>query len=303
MRQIEVGGRSEVMVLDAFSEIIRHNEPLGPYTYLKLGGSAEMLAQPRTRAELSSLVQACTREKIAIRVLGSGCNLLVREERVPGLVLRLSEPEFCKVSVEGDRVRAGTGAPVSALISQAARNNLAGLETLIGIPGTVGGALRINAGDKSENIGQFVRSVEVIDDTGNTQIRERDELQFAEHATNLDDPVLLSVEFGLQPDSSDAIVKRMRKAWILRKAAQPLTYQSVGRIFKNPRGLNAAGLIERAGLVRTKVGGVEVSDRDPNYFVIHPGTTPKDVLRLMELVRSKVKEQYNISLENEITIW
>lgn len=291
------------MVLDAFSEIIKRNEPLAPYTYLKLGGPAEMLAQPRSRAELASLVQAAFQERIPMRVLGSGCNMLVRDEGVSGLVLRLSEPEFCQVRVEADRVRAGTGAPVSALISQAARNNLAGLETLIGIPGTVGGALRTNAGDRSENIGQFVRMVEVMDSAGQTQVRERDELQFADHSTNLDDPVLLTVEFGLQRDSADAIVKRMRRSWILRKAAQPLSLQSAGQIFKNPRGLSATGLIERAGLVRTRVGSVEVSDRDANYFVIHSGATSRDVLRLLELVRAKVQDKFNVELETEIAIW
>ena len=255
MIEFKIAQEETVMVLDAFNEIIKRNEPLAPYTYLKLGGPAELLAQPRSRAELSALVQACFRERIVLRVLGSGCNMLVRDEGVQGLVLRLSEPEFCSMTVEGGRVRAGTGAPVSALISQAARHNLAGLETLVGIPGTVGGALRTNAGDRSENIGQFVRLVEVMDSAGQTLVRERDELQFAEHSTNLDDPVLLTVEFGLQPDSADAIVKRMRKAWILRKAAQPLSYQSAGRIFKNSRGLSASGLIERAGLARTRVGG------------------------------------------------
>jgi UDP-N-acetylmuramate dehydrogenase len=115
--------------------------------------------------------------------------------------------------------------------------------------------------------------------------------------------VLLTVEFGLQPDSADAIVKRMRKAWILRKAAQPLSYQSAGRIFKNSRGLSASGLIERAGLARTRVGGAEVSDRDANYFIIHPGATSRDVLRLLELVRAKVQERFSIELETEITVW
>ena len=171
--------------------------------------------------------------------------MLVRDEGVQGVVLRLSEPAFCQVSVEGRHVRAGTGTPVSTLISQSARHGLAGLETLVGIPGTVGGALRTNAGDRSDNIGQFVRLVEVMDSRGQVQVRERDELQFAEHTTNLDDPVLLAVEFVLETDAADAIVKRMRKAWILRKASQPLSFQSAGRIFKNPRGLSAAALLER----------------------------------------------------------
>jgi UDP-N-acetylmuramate dehydrogenase len=219
------------------------------------------------------------------------------------VVLRLSEPAFTHITVEGQRAQAGTGAAVSALISQAARHGLAGLETLIGIPGTVGGALRTNAGNRSNDIGQFVRSVEVMDSHGAIHVRERDELHFGEHASNLDDPVLLSAEFVLDTDSPDAIVKRMRKAWIHRKATQPFSFQSAGHIFKNPRGLSAAAMIEQAGLAQTRVGGAEVSDRDANYIVVQSGANARDVLRLMDLMRSRVKERFNVDLEREITVW
>jgi UDP-N-acetylmuramate dehydrogenase len=289
--------------LDEFAEIIKRNEPLAPYMHLKLGGPAELLAQPRTREELSRFVQRCVQERIPLRVLGSGCNLLVRDEGVRGAVLRLSEPAFMQITVEGNRVRSGTGATVSALISQAARHGLAGFETLVGIPGSVGGALRCNAGDRYGDIGQFVRLVEVMDNSGAAQVRDRDELRFGDHASNLDDLVLLMSEFHLETDSADAIVKRMRKAWITRKAAQPLSFQAAARIFKNPRGLSAAALIEQAGLARTRVGGVEVSDRDANYFIVHPGAASRDVLRLIDLVRSRVHERFNMTLEQEITIW
>jgi UDP-N-acetylmuramate dehydrogenase len=192
---------------------------------------------------------------------------------------------------------------VSALISQAARHALAGLETLIGIPGTVGGALRCNAGDRSGDIGQFVRLVEVLDSRGDVQLRERDELRFAYHWSNLDDPVLLVAEFELETDQTDAIVKRMRKAWIQRKAGQPLSFQAAGRVFKNPRGYNAAALIEQAGLARTRVGGAEISERDANCIVVHSGASSRDVLRLIDLVRSRVEERFQIELELEMTVW
>jgi UDP-N-acetylmuramate dehydrogenase len=289
--------------LEEFAEIIKRNEPLAPFTHLKLGGPAEMLIQPRSHEELSRVVSRCFQERIPLRVLGSGCNLLVRDEGIPGAVLRLSAPVFTQITASGKRIRAGTGAAVSALISMAARHNLAGLETLVGIPGTVGGALRCNAGDRTGDIGQFVRLVEVLDSQGTIQVRDRDELHFADHASNLDDPVLLTAEFNLEPDDPDAIVKRMRKAWILRKASLPLTFQSAGRIFKNPRGLSAAALIEQTGLARTRVGGAEISDRDANYIVVHSGATSRDVLRLIDLVRSRVKERFNVQLEREITVW
>jgi UDP-N-acetylmuramate dehydrogenase len=248
-------------------------------------------------------VRRCFQDNIPLRVLGNGCNVLVREEGVRGAVLRLIAPVFTQVLVEGQRVRAGTGASLASLISQAARHALSGPETLVGIPGTVGGALRCNAGDRSGEIGQFVRSVEVLDSRGEVHERERDELRFSYHWSNLDDPVLLSAEFELEPESADAIVKRMRKSWILRKASQPFSFQAAVRCFKNPRGLSAAALIEQAGLAKTRVGGAEVSDRDASYVHVHEGATARDVLRLIDLVRSRIQSRFNCELELEITVW
>ncbi|MBY0228203.1 MAG: UDP-N-acetylmuramate dehydrogenase [Gemmataceae bacterium] len=289
--------------LSEFDAIIRREEPLAPFTLFKLGGPAQMLVTPRSQEELSRVVRCCSEAGIPLRVLGSGCNMLVRDEGVRGAVLRLSEPAFTSVGVNGDRARAGTGAAVSALIAEAARHNLAGLETLVGIPGTVGGALRTNAGDRAGDIGQFVRQVEVMDGTGAVQVRERLELVFGDHASNLDDPVLLSAEFALQPDKPEAIVKRMRRAWITRKAMSTAVPQSAGRIFKNPRGLGASDLLEKAGLAKEKVGGAEVSDRDPNWIVVHPGATARDVLRLISLMRERVSAAFNVDLEPEIAVW
>ena len=289
--------------LDDFPEIVKRHEPLAPYTNLRIGGPADLLVQPRNREELASVVRQCFREKLPLRVIGKACNVLVRDEGVRGVVLRLTEPAFTEIHVSGQRVTAGAGASVPALISQAAQSGLAGLETLVGIPGTVGGALRCNAGNRSGDIGQFVAQVEVLDTKGEVQVRERDELQFTYHWSNLDDPVLLSAVFRLEPDSPDAIVKRMRKAWILRRAGQPLTYQAASRIFTNPRGLSASALIEQAGLAKTRVGGAEVSERDAGFIVVHPGGSSRDLLRLIDLVRSRVHERFGVELELEIRVW
>jgi UDP-N-acetylmuramate dehydrogenase len=289
--------------LEGFDEIVRRDQPLAPYINLKVGGPADMLVQPRSREELIGVVQQCFVKGIPLRVLGGGCNILVRDEGVPGVVVRLSEPAFTQITVEGKRVRAGTGAALSALVSEAARHGLAGLEALVGIPGTVGGALRGNAGDRSGEIGQYVHSVEVLDERGQVEVRERDELRFTYRWSNLDDPVLISGEFDLETEDTDHIVKRLRKAWINRKANQPLGFQAAARIFKNPRGLNAAALITQAGLTGSRVGGAEVSERDANYIVATPGTSSRDILRLIELLRSRVRERTNVELEPEITIW
>jgi UDP-N-acetylmuramate dehydrogenase len=296
--------RSEVRAhLEEFGDIVRFGEALAPYTNLKVGGPAEALAQPRSLAELSALVRRSFERSVPLRVLGGGCNILVRDEGVRGVVLRLSEPAFAQVAVQGRRVRSGSGATLRALISEAARHGLSGLETLVGIPGSVGGALRRNAGDRSAEIGSFVRSVEVLDNAGNVQARDRDELRFGYRSSNLDDPVLVAAEFELETDAETAIVKRMRKAWIQRKASQPHSFQASARIFKDPQGLNAAALIEQAGLTGTRVGGAEVSDRDANFIVAERGTSARDILRLIDLMRSQVEERFHVELELDVSVW
>jgi UDP-N-acetylmuramate dehydrogenase len=289
--------------LEEFAAFVKFHEPLAPYTYLKLGGSADALAQPRTREELCAVVRRCSEKRLPLHVLGGGCNVLVPDEGVRGVVLRLSEPAFTHISVQGKRVRAGSGATLSALISQAARHALAGLEALVGTPGTVGGAVRQNAGDRGGDIGQYVRLVEVVDASGTVHAREHDELRFAYRTSNLDDPVILAAEFELETDAPDGIVKRMRKAWIHRKGHQPFSFQAAGRIFRSPRGLSADALIEQAGLTGTRVGGAEVSDRHANFIVAHAGATARDVLRLIDLIRSRVQERFHVELELEISVW
>jgi UDP-N-acetylmuramate dehydrogenase len=289
--------------LKDFPDILQAQQPLAPFTRLRLGGPAEYLVQPRNPEELAAVVRHCTRESLPLRVLGGGCNILVRDEGVKGVVARLSEPAFTQVTVEDRVVRAGAGAPLSGLISQAARHALAGLELLIGIPGTVGGAIRCNAGDRTGEIGQYVRRVEVLDSAGEIQARDATELRFAYRWSNIDDPVILSAEFELDADQPDAIVKRMRKAWIQRKAAQPLSFQAAVRMFKDPRGYNAAALIDQAGLAGTRVGGAELSERDTNAVVAQPGASARDILRLIDVVKSRVRERSAVELELQITIW
>jgi UDP-N-acetylmuramate dehydrogenase len=289
--------------LSDFEPILKPNEPLAPYTCLRVGGPAQWLAQPRNGDELAALVQRCVQSRLPLRVLGAGGNLLVHDEGVRGVVVRLSEPAFLQVSVEGRRLRAGAGTSLSALISHAARHSLAGLESLVGTPGTVGGALRYNAGGRAGDIGQYVRQVVVLDATGAEQVRDREELRFGYHWSNLDDPVLLAAELELDADDQGAIVKHLRKAWIQRKQNGPLSFQAAARAFKDPRGLSAANLIQQAGLAGQRVGGAEVSDRDASFLIANTGATARDVLRLLDLVRSRVQERFQVELELALSIW
>jgi UDP-N-acetylmuramate dehydrogenase len=288
---------------DDFAAIIQARQPLAPFTHLRIGGPAEYLVTPRNRDELARVVAACAAEKIPLRVLGVGTNLLVRDTGVPGAVIRMTSPDFTQVNVNGKAVKAGGGASLFSLISAASLAGLAGFETLVGITATVGGALRFNAGDKSGEIADHLVRVEVITPTGKFAVRERGDIRFGEHDSDLDDPVVLGVEFALESDEPDAIVKRMRRAWINRKAEQPLSHQAAVRVFRDPQGQSAAHLLDRAGLVRARVGAAEVSDRNANYIVAHPGTTSADVIGLVEKMRAGVRDAFGVTLEQELKVW
>ncbi|RMG35330.1 MAG: UDP-N-acetylmuramate dehydrogenase [Planctomycetota bacterium] len=288
---------------DVFPEIVRPDEPLAPHTWLKVGGPAQYFVEPTSEAQLAAVLRHCRDEDIPVRVLGGGSNVLVRDEGVGGAVIHLVGEAFQSIRIEQNRVVAGAGALLSHVISETVRAGLAGLETLVGIPGTVGGAVKGNAGGRAGEIGQFVRRVVVLDRGGERFVREGDELTFGYRTSSIAEPVILEVELELQPGDPDQITQRMRKLWIQKRATQPLAHQSAGCIFKNPRGMSAGDLIERAGLKGTRIGKAEISDRHANFIVTEPGATSADVLRLIELARSTVAEQFGVELELEIQIW
>lgn len=289
--------------LDDFPEILLRNESLAPYTWLKVGGPAQFFLTPRSVDELKQVLQVCHEQQIAVHLLGSGSNLLVRDEGVSGAVIHLSHSAFAEVTVDGTTLRAGAGALLSHVIAEAVRSGLAGFENLAGIPGTIGGAIFGNAGGRHGEIGGLVASATLINSAGETVTRTQEELGFSYRQSGIDNLLILEATFQLTKDDPDQIADRLRKLWIIKKASQPLSSQSAGCIFKNPRGLSAGELIEQAGLKGTRIGGAEVSDRHANFIVTHSGCTSADVLRLMDLIRSKVSGQFGVPLETEVRIW
>jgi UDP-N-acetylmuramate dehydrogenase len=288
---------------EAFPEITKQREPLAPYTHLRIGGPAEFFVQPRTIEELRAVLDHCLKARVPLRMLGGGFNLLVRDDPVPGVVVRLAGPAFNWIESNGQSIRAAGGAQLFDLIAHAVRSGLGGLETLVGLRGTVGGSVRCNVGDRSGEIAASVRKVAVLTAQGTEQVRTRDELTFGDHSSDLDEPVILWVEFALEPAPAEAILKRMRRSWILRKGSEPLSFQAAVRMFRDPPGGLAAQLIDRAGLARHRVGGAEVCDRNANYAVAHPGTTARDILKLMDQVRDRVREATGVSLQPELNVW
>ena len=177
--------------LRGFEHIIREHEPLAPYTWLRLGGAAEYFAEPTSAEELKELVAQCREHGIPVRVLGDGSNLLVRDQGVPGLVIHLGAAAFSQIAIVDNVVTAGAGAKLGHVISTAVREGLSGLEPLVGIPGTVGGALRSNAGTESHDVGQWTESAEVMTRSGDLLVHGRDDLRFAYHFSSIDELVIL----------------------------------------------------------------------------------------------------------------
>jgi UDP-N-acetylmuramate dehydrogenase len=289
--------------LKGFESIIRPGEPLAPHTWFHLGGPAEYFAEPGSVEQLATLVDRCRSENIGVRLLGGGSNVLVRDSGVPGVVLHLSNPAFSDIKIDGQTVTAGGGAKLGHVISTAVREGLAGLETLVGIPGTLGGALHGNAGGHGGDIGQWTSQATVMMRSGEIVVRRREELVFAYRQSSLDELVILDAQIRLESDDPEDLTKRMQKQWIIKKSSQPLSHQSAGCIFKNPRGMSAGLLIDQAGLKGTRVGQAEVSERHGNFIVANAQATSDDVLKLIDLVRQRVAERLGIELEREIEIW
>jgi len=289
--------------LAGFERIVRQAEPLAMHTWFQLGGPAEFFAEPTTLDELVGLVRQCLEHEIPLRVLGGGSNVLVRDEGVPGLVLQLAAPAFCEVGAHKNVITAGAGLRLGRVVTTAAHAGLAGLEGLVGIPGTLGGALRANAGTHGGDVGQWVSEVTVLTRSGDVVVRERDDLEFGYRQSSLDEPVIVSAKVELEEDDPREVARRLQKQWILRKASQPMGHQCAGRVFRNPRGVSAGTLIEQAGLKGTRIGGAVVSDRHANFIVAEPEATSSDVLRLIDLIRSQVRDRLGVQLELELEVW
>ena len=290
-------------LLSGVEHFVRQNEPLARHTWFRLGGSAQYFAEPTTADELRTLVTRCREQDVPIRLLGGGSNVLVRERGVEGVVFHLGAPAFGNISVQQGLVTAGGGAKLAHVISTSVREGLAGLEQLLGIPGTVGGALHGNSGRQHADVGQWTHSATVITRSGEIVTRTRDDLQFAYRQSSLNELVILDAQFRLEEEDPRELTRRMQKLWIVTHASQPAGDLGAGRIFKNPNGMRAAELIDQARLKGTRVGGAEISDRNANYIVAGIGATVEDIQQLIELVRQRVSEQLGVDLETEIEVW
>ena len=292
-----------VSLISGFEDVVKENQPLAPYTRLKLGGMAACFAEPETREQLIELVQRFSKDELPIRLIGAGSNTLIRNHGVGGLVISLTSPVFTNLEVVGDTMTAGGGVKLVDFVATAVREGLNGPQHLVGIPGTVGGALHTNTSAVGFDIGTWVKSVDVMTRSGELITYQKDELSFSYRKSSLKDLIILSATFEFDREDAETLTKQMQKLWIVRRAAQPSSDVRSAYVFKDHGGETASDLIEQAGLKGTRVGDVEICDNDPNYFIANDDATAEDFLKLIELVKTRVKDQLEIDLETSIGIW
>ncbi len=275
--------------------------PLATATWLHVGGPAEHFVEPRSLEELAALAARSVRAGIPMRVLGGGSNLLVSDRGVSGAVFRLSQMRTIEQS--GDRLLCDAGAPLPAVLRQAARWGLAGLEPLSGIPGTIGGAVAMNAGGKHGSIASVLRSVTTLTRRGSLRTRTPAQLGLRYRHSNLQGEVVVRAELELVRKDPDEI-RRASRALLAEKAkTQPLGAWSAGCVFKNPGGMTAGELIDGAGLKGKRVGHAVVSGRHANFIINEGGASADDVRALINKIRTKVRKMFGVELELEIEVW
>jgi UDP-N-acetylmuramate dehydrogenase len=299
-------GRTDPKLLEGLGVPFTADEPLGPLTWYGVGGPADLFARPQNRDQLAALARRCARNDVPLYVLGSGANLLVADAGVRGVVVRLDAPHFTSVQTNTRHVTAGAGADLAKLILTTARQGLAGLEVLAGIPASVGGAVRMNCGGAHGQIADAVQHLTAMTPAGELEQLDHADLDFGYRHSALGDRIALDVAFALVPADGQALRQRVKEIFTWKKSTQPLAAQSAGCAFKNPRDQTdkAAGrLIDEAGLKGFAVGAAEVSTRHANFLLLHAGGKATDILRLIRAVKKRVADHCGIQLEEEVVIW
>ncbi|HBG17447.1 MAG TPA: UDP-N-acetylenolpyruvoylglucosamine reductase [Firmicutes bacterium] len=284
-------------------ESYQYDEPMYRYTSFRIGGPADLLIEAQTVDELARTVEYCQQVGVFWFLLGRGTNILVKDQGVRGVVLRLGKG-FSSINVEGRRIKAGGAASLAAVAEQAARNNLTGLEFASGIPGSIGGALFMNAGAYGSEMQEVVLEAKVYRPGSGVIVLKKEELEFGYRFSRLqkEEGIILEVVLELNRGEEAQIRAKMAELNGRRKDKQPLEYPSAGSVFKRPKGKFAGQLIEEAGLKGKRVGNAQVSPKHAGFIVNIGNATAQEVLDLIELVRVEVHNQAGLWLEPEIRI-
>lgn len=293
-------------IYEALSKIIQEdnihcNEPLSKYTSFQVGGPARILLKADRVEQLQAVLALLREQEVPYMILGKGSNLLVSDEGYDGVVICLGEG-MSAISHEGDRIRAGAGASLARVAAMALQQELTGFEFASGIPGTVGGAMVMNAGAYDGEMKQIVESVSMLDESGNEVRYSCEEMEFGYRTSILKHKpfIVTEVVYKLERGTRGAIEEKMRTFAQRRKEKQPLEYPSAGSTFKRPEGNFAGKLIGEAGLSGYAIGGAQVSEKHNGFIINTGGASAADIKALIEHVQKRVKEESGILLEPEV---
>lgn len=276
------------------------NEPLAKYSTFKIGGPADIYIEPVNVDELINLVRYLKDKEIDFVIIGNASNVLISDEGFRGTVINL-EFGLNFIRIEDEYVIAGAGVKLSKFVDFCIENGFRGVEMLAGIPGTLGGAIIMNAGAYSGEISDYLVDVDVIREFKLVRLK-KDECGFGYRTSNLANDIVVQGRFKFPKGDVEEMKRKRREILIKRNQAQPVNYPNVGSIFKNPPGDFAGRLIEQAGLKGVQIGGAQVSEKHANFIINKGNATAKDVLELIKLVKSRVYEKFGVKLELEIKL-
>lgn len=300
--RIEKDIAGEIAARVSRATVVRRNEPLAKHTTLRVGGPADFYVEPADEKDLAGVVKFCRENEIQFFILGRGSNLLVRDGGFRGVVICLSQAEFSKIEIRGEKMFCGAGAKLKNVSVEAKRNSLSGVEFLEGIPGSVGGALRMNAGAMGSQTFDVVESVRVMDFDGNVLEMSPGEMAVAYRGCAvLNNHIALRAVFRCKTLPRSEIERRMKAFSEKRWESQP-SAPSAGCIFKNPEKIPAGRLVEELGLKGARVGGAVVSAEHGNFIVNDGRATARDVLELISILKAKAKSERGIELQTEVEI-
>lgn len=299
---------ADLVIAERLKEIVGEEgevllyEPLAKHTTLRVGGPAQFWVEPRNEAAFANLIRYCRRESLPLFVIGRGSNLLVRDGGIRGVVVHPCGGEFDKVEVSGDEITAGVGAKLKQVAYAGKAAGLGGLEWMEGIPGAVGGALRMNAGAMGGQTFENVVRIRYLDAEGNATTKTPAELEINyRHVPSLENNFAVSAVFRGAPSTTEEITKRLNESQEKRRTTQPIA-KSAGCIFKNPKGIPAGKLVDELGLKNTSVGSARVSEVHGNFIINEGGATATDVLELIDRIKEVARTQRGIELETEVQI-
>lgn len=283
-------------------ENVTINKSLKEHTYTRLGGQADLFVTPETYEQVQQVVKLANKAEKPFTLLGNGSNLIIKDGGIRGIVMSLSK--LNKITIDKSNIVSESGAKIIDVSRKALTENLAGLEFACGIPGSVGGALFMNAGAYGGEVKDVLLSTIVVDRLGNLLHLTADELDLAYRTSNIRENgyIVLEATFGLQKGNSKEIKAIMEDLTFKRESKQPLEYPSCGSVFKRPPGYYAGKLIQDSGLQGKQIGGAQVSLKHAGFIVNRDNATAKEYIDLIHFVQKTVKEKYGVTLEREVKI-